>query len=87
MFFSGAHELWGLVDEGHEVGVLGGIATGAWGRREGRGPRRPLPSQLRALAGGGGPEEAEGLEEVPRGRHGGEEGLRRARSCEVVGRI
>lgn len=71
ILLSGADELRGLVDEGDEVGVFGGIATGPWGGREPRGPGRALPRELRALAGGGGPEEAKGPDEAPRGRHGG----------------
>lgn len=87
MFLSGADEYRGLVDEGDKVVVFDGIATGAWGCREPRGPRRPLPKKLRALTGGGGPEKAEGPDKAPRGRHGGAGGLTAARSLEVVGGI
>lgn len=79
MFPSGAHELRGLVDERDKVAVLDGVAPGVWGRREARGPRRARPKELLALAGGGGPDVAEGLgEEAPRGCHGGGR-LRRGR--------
>lgn len=74
MFFPRADELRRLVDERDEVRFFGGIATGvAGGRRESRRPRCPLSKELLELAGRRRPGVAEGLDEAPRGRHGGGE--------------